>query len=145
MSTPLAARRLATLGLILTALALLILTALLLMPGQEGPGRIPHLDKVFHFTGFFGLVLPFAVARPRWALVAALVAAGYGGAIELIQPSVGRGAEWGDALANLLGALSGALAGRRLHPVMMAWLSRPQGDPGTTARSPASPLRTRPE
>jgi len=107
------------LGLILTAIALVVLTYVLLMPGQDGPGRIPHLDKLFHFIGFFGLVLPLAVVLPRRAWLAALLAAAYGGGIELVQPGFGRGAEWGDALANLAGALSAAVVGRALHPVLV--------------------------
>jgi VanZ family protein len=114
------------LGVLLTLVALPILTGLLLMPGQEGPAMIPGLDKVFHFIGFFGLVLPFAMVRPQQAWIAALVAAGYGGVIELIQPSFGRGAEWGDAFANLAGAMSAAAMGRWLHPRLARRFPRPR-------------------
>lgn len=110
------------LGLGLTGLALLVLTVLLLIPGNGGPGPVPHLDKLYHFIGFFGLVLPYALVRPHHAFAAVVVATVFGGAIELIQPSFGRGAEWGDALANMLGAIAAALAGRAMHPRLARWL-----------------------
>lgn len=77
-----------------------------------------------HFLGFFGIVLPVAVALPRRVWIAVLLAAIYGGAIELIQPSVGRGAEWGDFAANVAGATTAALLGRWLSPRLADWLSR---------------------
>jgi VanZ family protein len=122
---PLTGRWPVRLGIGLTILALLILTAVLLMPGKEGPSPIPGLDKVFHFVGFFGLVLPLATALPRLAWTAAAVAAAYGGVIEIIQPSFGRGAEWGDAVANLAGALAAATLGRWLHPRLFRRLPPP--------------------
>jgi VanZ family protein len=142
--TPSPPRPLLRIGLTLTLLALLLLTAALLMPGTEGPGRIPHLDKLFHFIGFFGLVLPFACIRPRLAWVAAAVAAAYGGGIELVQPLVGRGAEWGDALANLAGALSGAALGRWLHPrLVRRWPRAPRHAPPHAAQPAAKPAAPR--
>lgn len=108
------------LGLVLTGLALLVLTVLLLMPGSEAVSPLMGLDKLWHFLGFFGLVLPLVTVLPRLAWAAALAAAVYGGVIELIQPSFGRGAEWGDALANLIGAATGALVGRALHARLIA-------------------------
>jgi len=127
--------RLLRLGLILSVAALAVLTTMLLMPGREGPGRIPHLDKLWHFLGFLGLVLPLAVARPDWAWAAALVAAGYGGVIELIQPSFGRGAEWGDAAANLAGALAAAALGRWLHPRLLRRKAPARRPPPATHRT----------
>ncbi|MDT8326932.1 MAG: VanZ family protein, partial [Roseovarius sp.] len=56
------------------------------------------------------LTMPMAyIGRlPLWQVV--LAGAAYGGVIELVQPYVGRSAEWGDLLADGLGAFVGALA-----------------------------------
>lgn len=115
--------RLVRWGLGLSALAVVVVTVTLLMPGGSGPARIPGLDKLLHFLAFAGLVLPVAATAPRHAWTAAVLATAYGGAMELIQPSFGRGAEWADLLADGLGALAGAMLGRWLHP----WLRRRLG------------------
>lgn len=88
-----------------------------LTPPVPAPPGLPHLDKLVHLLGFFALVLPLATVLPRRSAVLAAVglAAAYGGAIELIQPRVGRGAEWLDFWADLAGALAGAALGRWLH------------------------------
>jgi VanZ family protein len=83
------------------------------------PGRMPQgpagLDKVFHALAFGALVLPAALLRPDRLLVVLLFAIAYGGLIELIQPLVGRSAEWADLLADALGALAGAGLGLALR------------------------------
>jgi VanZ family protein len=108
--------RLVKRGRIATAAIALLTVALTLTPGDEQIHAPGGMDKLFHFLAFFALVLPVALTEPRrWVLLVCL-AAGLGGAIELIQPHVGRQAEWGDALANAAGALAGALLGRWLHP-----------------------------
>lgn len=93
----------------LTLLIALAITALTLTPsGASGQG-VPGVDKLAHFLAFAVLAMPMAYARrlPLWQIVLAGVA--YGGLIELIQPHVGRSAEWGDLLADGLGVVSGAL------------------------------------
>lgn len=79
---------------------------------QVGP---PFSDKVQHFIGFGFLALPLSLAYPRraWAVVAAVAA--FGGAIELIQPYVGRASEWADLLADTLGASTAAILARMLR------------------------------
>lgn len=132
-------RRLTRIAAGLAVLALLAVSVALLLPGREGPGRVPHLDKLWHFLGFFGIVLPAAVAFPRAAWALALAAAAYGGAVELVQPMVGRGAEWLDAAANLAGALVGAVLGRRLRARLAGRpLSPAAGGTAGSSRSPSS-------
>lgn len=66
-------------------------------------------DKAEHFIAYLGLTL---LASLAWGLRRSLVAVfagmvALGGALEIIQSFVGRDAEWGDFLANDLGALTG--------------------------------------
>jgi VanZ family protein len=66
-------------------------------------------DKLDHFTAYFGLMLLSALAwgLRRSLVLVFLVMVALGGALELIQMLVGRDGEWGDFLANDLGALVG--------------------------------------
>jgi len=102
-------------GVALSLLAAVVVGIATLTPAPSGPAEIPHLDKLMHFLGFFGIVLPVACVLPGrvWPIVA--LATGFGAAIEVIQPFVGRGAEWGDLAANVAGAVCAALMGRWLH------------------------------
>lgn len=84
----------------------------------DGVPVVARNDKLLHFAAFAGLSIPLAWAHPRWAWAVFLAATAYGGAIEIIQPYVGRGAEWLDWLADMAGAVAGALVGR--------WLPRPR-------------------
>lgn len=110
-------------GLVLTLFAALVVGIATLTPAPSGPARIPHLDKVFHFLGFFGITLPAALVLPRRAWVVVLVAVTYGGLIEVIQPSVGRGAEWGDFVANAAGAVVALGLAAWLRPRLSQWLA----------------------
>jgi VanZ family protein len=75
------------------------------------PPRLASLlwDKAEHFIAYFGLTL---LASLAWGLRLSLVwvlagMVALGGALEILQSFVGRDAEWGDFLANDLGALAG--------------------------------------
>ena len=109
------------LGLVASALIAVLIAVLTLMPA-EGLPPAPGNDKLHHFTAFAALVLPVVATRPRavlWIVPAAVL---FGGAIELIQPHVGRHGEWADQLANTLGALTGAALGRAAHALLpRAW------------------------
>ncbi len=83
--------------------------------GQLWPNpqdNLPDLgwDKLLHFTAYFGLTLLATMAWGRRVspllLLLALIASG--GVMEMLQLFVGRDAEWGDMLANTLGACLGA-------------------------------------
>lgn len=94
-----------TLGL---AAAIAYLT---LVPRPPSPVHFPHADKVFHTLSFAALMFPTPLLRPRrWYQVAALALL-FGAAIELVQPTFGRGAEWSDFAFDALGVFLGALAG----------------------------------
>lgn len=76
-------------------------------------------DKLDHFTAYFGLTL---LATLGWGLRRSLVwvflgIVALGGSLEIIQSLVGRDGEWGDFLANDLGALLG-LAGAAAYLAM---------------------------
>lgn len=75
-------------------------------------------DKILHFTAYFGLSLLATLAWGRRVPVLLLffLVVGMGGLMEILQHLVGRDAEWGDMLANTLGAMLGAgLAAAALH------------------------------
>lgn len=82
------------------------------MPALPGP---PRSDLIVHFAVFFVLVLPSATVLPRHAFAIALFALTLGGAIELIQPYVGRSREFLDFLADSAGVLGGLCAGKMIR------------------------------
>jgi len=94
-------------------IALAIAAFTLTPPGASEPG-IAGSDKLVHFLAFAVLAMPMAYTRRFPMLWIVLVAASYGGLIELIQPYVGRSAEWGDWLADGLGAFVGAWLAARI-------------------------------
>lgn len=76
------------------------------------------LDKFAHFVLFGLLAYAWLRATRPAALTAALAVAAavvfYGGLLELLQPLVAsRGAEWGDVVADALGAGLALLLARR--------------------------------
>ena len=84
----------------------------------------PGTDKLYHFIAFTALVFPCALLFARtlnWVLPAALL---FGGAIELIQPYVGRGGELADFVADALGVFIGAALGLTLRAIVTRRASR---------------------
>lgn len=82
-------------------------------PTHDPVDRLIGRDKLFHLVGFTvisWLVMNWLI-RHRPPLAAALLTfifcAVYGAFDELTQPAFGRGAEWGDWYANLIGTLIG--------------------------------------
>lgn len=74
-------------------------------------------DKLGHLLGFAALLLPAALLYRHalyWFLPCAIA---FGGAIELIQPYVNRRGEWGDFLADAIGAILGITIGLSLRYV----------------------------
>lgn len=102
---------------VLTALAAMLIAFGTLSPPGSGDSPLPLTDKQLHALAFAILVLPLGWVRPGWAPAIAAAALAFGGAIELIQPMVGRSAEWADFVADGLGCLLGLAPGqvRRLH------------------------------
>lgn len=80
-----------------------------LRPSEDGVSSLPLNDKQIHALAFAGLVLPmsFVPNTSLWRL--ALGAAFFGAAIELIQPTFGRSAEWADLAADIVGIALGLL------------------------------------
>lgn len=68
-------------------------------------------DKLYHIVAFAVLAFPLSFARPVWVPWVIGAAAAYGGVIELVQPYVGRSAEWADFLADGIGAILGGFVG----------------------------------
>jgi hypothetical protein len=102
-------------GLVLSLLIALLVASLTLTPLPAGRFVTGGLDKVYHFLAFAALIFPAILTDSRrwfWAVPAAVA---YGGLIELIQPSVGRSAEWLDFGADLTGVLAGAALAEILH------------------------------
>lgn len=110
LSTPLA-RRLAWLAVALVMGAAFVATHL---PPRSIPHGPPGSDKTAHFVLYFiigsGLTIALATSRPpmKAALLALLLAAGFGIADELTQIPVGRHADLFDWLFDVLGAACGA-------------------------------------
>jgi VanZ family protein len=95
------------------AVVLLIIIGLSLDPRPESVlGPLSVYDKVEHFAGYF--VLAFFVLRvfPRRGLLFPIIAvaacAALGGAIEIIQPYVGRHKDILDFCVDLGGSAAGA-------------------------------------
>lgn len=137
---PEAPARLVVLAAVITALLAVAVAYATLTPVPPAAVRVQHLDKVAHAVAFFALVLPLASVLTARASVLAVVALAilYGAAIELVQPRVGRGAEWGDLLADATGALAGAALGRWLRPRLLARFSRRAVGSAGSCPSPSS-------
>lgn len=108
------ARTKETLALSWTGVAAILIAVGSFWP-EAGQGGPPGSDKVRHAFAFAALVFPVALWSTRhltWLAPAALF---YGAAIEVIQPYFGRGAEWLDLLADVIG-IAAAIWLARLLP-----------------------------
>ncbi|MBN8294471.1 VanZ family protein [Rhodobacter sp. NTK016B] len=102
-------------GLVVSVVAALLIAALTLTPIPTQTTLANGLDKVYHFVAFVGLIFPLILTDSRrWPWAVPLCIA-YGGLIELIQPTVGRAAEWLDFGADVTGVLAGAALAEILH------------------------------
>lgn len=116
MDTPLAPRWFVTSPrpLVVAVLAHVVIAALMFvpMPSSGGPPSIPHLDKLVHMACWAALAFAswWAFARSRF-LFTVVSGALFGVLVELGQGlTTTRSADPWDALADLCGALLGALA-----------------------------------
>lgn len=80
----------------------LIISLATLLPAEALPPT-PGGDKLHHIIGFGGWTLMCAFGPIKRFSYMALFIIIWGGAIELIQPSVNRYGEWLDFYANTLG------------------------------------------
>lgn len=92
--------------LILTIINVLVVSILSLTPLEHLPA-VPGGDKIHHLVSYFLLILPCALAKPRYWVLIVFTCILWSGAIELIQPSVNRYGEWLDFAANTLGVCIG--------------------------------------
>ncbi|MGY6411575.1 MAG: VanZ family protein [Alkalilacustris sp.] len=111
------------LALAASGLVAVLIAILTLMPGDGVPDA-PGNDKLHHFVAFATLVMPVVAARPKAVVWVAPAAILFGGAIELIQPFVGRSGEWADMLANTLGVGFGVGLGWVAHGVLRGLVVR---------------------
>jgi VanZ family protein len=117
-----------TAALAVTAVIALVIAALTLTPSVSPPPMgLALTDKAYHAIAFASLVLPAATVFRGRLLWIATVAFLYGALIEVIQPFVGRGAEWADLAANAVGILIGLALGRVLHVMARALRTAPSG------------------
>lgn len=103
---------------VLTLLLALGIAVTTLMPSTSGASSLLGLDKLAHLVAFAVLVLPMSLRAPRqWPLIW-ITAVAFGGLIEIVQPYVGRGAEWADLVADGLGAALGVSLGLFIRKIL---------------------------
>jgi hypothetical protein len=115
-------------GLMLGSLMAGIILVTTLTPPIYPTFGVSYMDKVYHFGAFALLVFPIILTEPRRWVWAVPVCIGFGGAIELAQPSFGRSAEWLDFGADVSGVLAGAALAEVLHDHIRAWAANLRGD-----------------
>ena len=92
--------------LVLTLLLATVICLLTLWPADR-LYDVGGSDKFYHLVAYLSVSFPVAYMRPpHWKWVALLLA-GMGGVIELIQPYVTRSREFSDFVANSTGVLLG--------------------------------------
>ena len=88
-----------------------------LFPVSQLP-EVDSGDKAAHLIAFALLAFPLNLAgHPRWLLLNTGFVL-FGGAIEFIQPFVGRHGEWLDLGADMIGVVGGLLVARGLHSLI---------------------------
>jgi len=103
-------------GLATALVGVAILWATLTPRALPDTGAVP-LDKIAHATAFFLLILPSAWGYPKALIVTVPFALLLGGAIELLQPLVGRGREMADFIMDVAGVGIGLVVGAGLRQV----------------------------
>ena len=95
------------LDILLTIIVTLTLTVAMLWPLEAPPPAPEGSDKLVHFVAFATLAFPLA-RTGRFGLLSVFIGASvYGGAIELIQPSFNRSADFNDWVADIIGVVLG--------------------------------------
>ena len=77
----------------------------------EASGGLRGGDKVVHFLAFAILAFPIACTGRLRMIILFFACSIYGGVIELLQPSFGRGTEVLDWIADMLGVAFGIFIG----------------------------------
>ena len=91
----------------LTLAATLTLTVAMLWPMDQPPPAPDGTDKLVHLTAFAALAFPLARTGRIGLLPVFIGASTFGGAIELIQPTFNRSADFNDWVADIIGIVLG--------------------------------------
>lgn len=103
-----------------TAIVAVVIAGLTLTPINAPQIIEKGSDKLYHLIAFAALTFPVGFFHPRSSGAVLVFAILFGGAIELIQPSVGRSGTWGDFLADGIGAILGLILGWVLHKILLS-------------------------
>ncbi len=96
------------------------IAALTLLPQVQMPAGPRNIDKLYHVAAFAALVFPTSLLRPERWRIAVFIAIFYGGAIEIIQPTLARSGDISDLLADILGVAVGIILGLTARR-MLGW------------------------
>ena len=102
----------------LTLIVTFTLTIAMLWPMDQPPPAPEGSDKLVHLIAFAALAFPLARTGRFGLLPVFIGASAFGGAIELIQPSFNRSADFNDWVADIVGVVLGIGCGllyRRLR------------------------------
>lgn len=105
----------------LTFLLVAIISYLTLFISGNGTSTPSFTDKIYHFLAFAALSSPVALFHPSSLAWALPPMAAFGGAIEVIQPYVGRGQELNDFIADLIGLAVGAILAAMVRKGLKTW------------------------
>ncbi len=134
--------RQATRWAILLTIALATVIAILtLMPPVE-TNMPAGSDKAYHLLAFVALAFPLAAVRPRWSGALFVAYCAFGGAIEILQPYVGRSRELADLFADMVGIAMGIVLGFLVRRVVQRlWGERNRTEEDSSAGSTGLPNR----
>jgi VanZ family protein len=105
---------------LMSTLGLAVVIGILTLIPAPLPITVPGTDKLHHLLAFAALVFPIAALVPSWLVPATVLAACYGGLIEVVQPFVGRYGDRVDWIADLAGIAIGAGAGLLVYSGLAA-------------------------
>ncbi|MEO0781423.1 MAG: hypothetical protein AAFZ46_06640 [Pseudomonadota bacterium] len=103
-------------GVVLSLIALAVITGGSLVPHESG-GDVGSADKVLHLVAYAVAILPLTQHKTQTRLIFAIGVLIWSGAIELVQPFVGRSASLLDLASNAAGLLLGLALGVLLDRV----------------------------
>ena len=105
-------------GVVLSLIALAVITGGSLVPRESG-GDVGSADKVLHLVAYAVAILPLTQHKTQPRLIFAIGVLLWSGAIELVQPFVGRSASLLDLASNAAGLLLGLALGVLLDRVVL--------------------------
>ena len=105
-------------GVVLSLIALAVITGGSLVPRESG-GDVGSADKVLHLVAYAVAILPLTQHKTQTRLIFAIGVLIWSGAIELVQPFVGRSASLLDLASNAAGLLLGLALGVLLDRVVL--------------------------